>query len=1053
MRFSYFKKLIFLWTIVFFALAMSFAVGQITVFAETVISPEQCVSLGYSYDFTKYSANEEMSDDWKSGVYEYSANMAIFDSRNCLTPAKDYQSVKEGYIVYNVKAGEGKVFNSLEIIFSGRVFHYEHSVNDGCCLRITASGSIEDLENNNADYYDYINAGNSGDSQVYTFDLTDGFNGKEECYVRFEFVGAGDWVFAEAISFVGTYRYLGYDLVTIDLADTDSQVFPRYTEIQVRDYEVNIHKTSGVEPYDVLAKISVTGPDGEESVVSANKLYLSETGEYKIVYTVTDENRVYENSYSVFCVNELISGYGIKTDGTWDMSRVFDTENYFYGGNDLFYGSGGNLAVNGRADYLLNLALNEPLTLKFKPSEGATSFNYEIALTPSPGGADFNLKSSVGLYISFRIENNQLIVGGTFSDGTSSYSLGIYGYYNYSNEPANISKAFAEHNLSIVPRSDKGVRIYFDGIEFNSSYCYSYVDCDVLLDDGNCYVSYNAVESGMEIIRLVQSDKQAPQVVSEGEFLPEVEVGSYYSLPAFRVIDEIDGEMPYTIEVKDTLYNNQIPVECVGGIWRFLAEVYCPYDVIITYSDLSGNAGSFSIPVNGKLKDGALIVDFYPEPEEVGRVGVPFYLYYPTLSVYKVIDGKEYYTDLPQTDEVIVEINITRPDGIIDVVEVETEYIPNKVGVYKVEYSVTNEAATTTKYYQVSVKLDIDAANTYSDILNPVNWVRNSNAIMTYANDGLTVYGDTYSEHQFDMEQGLEITMDLSALADHDNEIDCWVSLGVGYIPQDGSFGAPANGSLYFMLYMINGEYWVNGLVCNREGVVNTLFTESFGTSGTGVLSIARDNTFGESDNVNIYINNTKISNSEIRLFVSFDDITDDEAFSYLSVSAFGNGANPSTFKAVTFLEFNPADQVAPEISISGDMPSEVKIGETVMLPQIVIKDNLDPDFFSSVILFDPTGNTVDISAGSFIAQSAGSYILLIKAYDKSGNYVLEHYDIKVSDNKSSSGGCKASYAASNSENRSVSEGFLPAVIILSAAIVLKIIFSCCKKDCKGGKK
>jgi hypothetical protein len=131
----------------------------------------------------------------------------------------------------------------------------------------------------------------------------------------------------------------------------------------------------------------------------------------------------------------------------------------------------------------------------------------------------------------------------------------------------------------------------------------------------------------------------------------------------------------------------------------------------------------------------------------------------------------------------------------------------------------------------------------------------------------------------------------------------------------------------------------------------------------------------------------------------------DNEEFIYLSFFAYGvDGKNPSSsFKGATLKDVFVCDQKAPEVKYSFDVPTKAKLSQKVELPTVTITDNLDKNFRSTVRLYAPDGKSVDFDGGYFKAKQTGTYYLVVKAYDKSGNDFMEIHEIVV---KGEEGGC-----------------------------------------------
>ena len=116
----------------------------------------------------------------------------------------------------------------------------------------------------------------------------------------------------------------------------------------------------------------------------------------------------------------------------------------------------------------------------------------------------------------------------------------------------------------------------------------------------------------------------------------------------------------------------------------------------------------------------------------------------------------------------------------------------------------------------------------------------------------------------------------------------------------------------------------------------------------------------------------------------------------YYAVDSYGNRINgPSNYLVYV------VDDVMPEIKPETKLPTQVKLGDKIHVPKLVVKDNKDSaieDYTVMIIL--PTGRVenFDISGGDmgFIARETGTYTVIYSVRDSAGNVNNLVYTITV---------------------------------------------------------
>lgn len=90
-------------------------------------------------------------------------------------------------------------------------------------------------------------------------------------------------------------------------------------------------------------------------------------------------------------------------------------------------------------------------------------------------------------------------------------------------------------------------------------------------------------------------------------------------------------------------------------------------------------------------------------------------------------------------------------------------------------------------------------------------------------------------------------------------------------------------------------------------------------------------------------------------------------------------------------------DDIAPTITVEGNMPTEGKAGEYVILPEITVTDNLSTENTLIVYLIKPDGTKIRMNGNSFLPQEAGVFTVRLYAYDDVYNSTYLDYRITIS--------------------------------------------------------
>ena len=91
-------------------------------------------------------------------------------------------------------------------------------------------------------------------------------------------------------------------------------------------------------------------------------------------------------------------------------------------------------------------------------------------------------------------------------------------------------------------------------------------------------------------------------------------------------------------------------------------------------------------------------------------------------------------------------------------------------------------------------------------------------------------------------------------------------------------------------------------------------------------------------------------------------------------------------------------DFVAPEITLSGSVPTEITLGNKISLPSMTVKDDhtATEDIITYLYYVAPDANTVEINNYEFTPEQRGLYIIIYFAQDSDGATTVQHYQVRV---------------------------------------------------------
>ncbi len=1020
--------------------------------SDTRIQTHSAVDYDYSFDFTAYTSDADgASTAWKNHIYE-SDNMRLAPAAGyrSLTPYNAADNRPEvygndtpytGYVIYQLKAPVGKVYSTFSMWIMGRSFHYGHTdLHDGCGFDVkistngtdwTAIQTAEGKEGNKRTFPPV----SSGAQEVYSLTfknaayegepsheakLRELIKGQSSIFVQIEATGAAtDWAAIEQLKFDGSFYYAGFEEIEISLKGGD------LGETAKLGSTVTVREATKTPDAGTLS-VSVSAPDGAPVAMNGNSFTCDALGKYLVKYTVDDGGRIYEKEYPVFCVekqekNGFVSGnYG---KGTRKKDAFLTEGNYYVPtGSSLVKTAVNdideqNLSLEGEAYYLQPLSFtkkNFNFTFDIKKLQKGATFDFVIS--GAPGEVDFDTKAQAGVYFTLKYDGTRMILAASYSDGDKVVSLGQEDYSRFNTEGVH----GIGFNRRVLTFTD-GMSCFFDGSEFSSYYMCINVYLSKFMKDGQVYMGFRTTGDAegeddkveVELLALAEGDTSNPTLcdttnhASYQNYTEFCAVDGTFTLPTdCCMYDRKDGVMPYIVTVTDPngneIVKKQVLRSNLSEAVSFDVEYKGKYKIVYLASDYNGNNKQHTQTVESQIKAGAPDFKFSKKIEESGRVGKSVELYEPTV----LVNGSQEAGNaiLPN-----VIATITNPSGGKIVKRMVQNgdkwdlgsFTPFDLGVYTIIYSVSNEVGTIKQYFEIKAKANVDEDDSYELVTDAEYWVGTKGSVVQ-TDGGVQIMDSAFCKLPFEMTNGVEVTLDLTPLADK-SKVDCWASIGIGANSVISGFGGGLNGMpgfVHFMLYYEKGTYYVNGDYVNGDGVQQGLFGPiEMGTTGIVTLGIEKlTGSTTYTDNVNIYLNHRRTDYGTETL-VEFSSLVDDENFSYLSVLNYGNAPSETTnaFRSLIVREVSRCDQQAPVFLFDGKDCTDyqfatVKLGDTVTLPTITIEEDVDANFKYVIALYNPLGEEVDYRKGSFVAEMEGKYALVLRAYDKSGNV---NYQIK----------------------------------------------------------
>jgi hypothetical protein len=116
----------------------------------------------------------------------------------------------------------------------------------------------------------------------------------------------------------------------------------------------------------------------------------------------------------------------------------------------------------------------------------------------------------------------------------------------------------------------------------------------------------------------------------------------------------------------------------------------------------------------------------------------------------------------------------------------------------------------------------------------------------------------------------------------------------------------------------------------------------------------------------------------------------------YVAVDTLSGRDNKIPFVITVF------DSEAPVISFATDPVESVKVGEVIVIPNIVMEDNVtaEENLIVSRYIVSATGRIFHLAEGSNSMRTAyvGTYQIRVIVYDEAGNIAMLRYDVTVTE-------------------------------------------------------
>ena len=90
-------------------------------------------------------------------------------------------------------------------------------------------------------------------------------------------------------------------------------------------------------------------------------------------------------------------------------------------------------------------------------------------------------------------------------------------------------------------------------------------------------------------------------------------------------------------------------------------------------------------------------------------------------------------------------------------------------------------------------------------------------------------------------------------------------------------------------------------------------------------------------------------------------------------------------------------DVQPPTITLIGGYKTSAEKGDEITIAEVEVADNYSDELTVYVFLYRPDGTITQLTSTDFTANATGTYTVYYYTFDKAGNAITAHYQIKVS--------------------------------------------------------
>lgn len=135
--------------------------------------------------------------------------------------------------------------------------------------------------------------------------------------------------------------------------------------------------------------------------------------------------------------------------------------------------------------------------------------------------------------------------------------------------------------------------------------------------------------------------------------------------------------------------------------------------------------------------------------------------------------------------------------------------------------------------------------------------------------------------------------------------------------------------------------------------------------------------------------------------FNVFNRLQFEDSYEYLKINFAHHNNNlwELGISEVRFYDSSPdalgeVDRIAPELAINWSLPGQLPLNAQVQLPTATATDNVDENPQVSVRVFSPVDSAINLSNNSFFLTSTGTYRVVYRAEDATGNFTTREFTI-----------------------------------------------------------